>query len=465
MRSKGSTLSIIVSLLFIPVRPAESRPAASDNPVLQWNAALLHTVGVQRLAPVFTARALAVLHTCMFDAWAAYDARAQGVHWTMSLRQAEGERTEANKAEAVSFAAHLALTDLFPADTPFFDAFLSGLGYFSPGPAGAIGLTACESVLAMRRADGANQLGDLVPGAYADYTGYAPVNDVAVIIDPNRWQPLASPAGPQQFLAPHWGRVVPFAIDAAALRPPPPPTYPHGRYIKELNQILRLSARLDDRAKVIAEYWADGPGSVTPPGHWSLFAQAISRRDGHSLDDDVLMFFVLGNGMLDASIAVWECKREYDLARPVTAIRFFYGGKPVRSWAGPGRGTALMDGAAFVSYIPTPPFAEYVSGHSTFSAAGAEILRRFTGSDNFGAAVTVPARSSTIEPEITPAVPVTLSWATFSEAADEAAVSRRYGGIHFESGDLEGRALGRKVGAVVWTRALMYLYGTALPEW
>ena len=431
--------------------------ASGDNVVLQWNQAMLQAIGTTRTTPVVAARALAVVHTCMYDAWAAHDPVADGVNWTRDLRQPAAAQGPAAKAEAISFAMHLALSDLFPSQTALFDARLSSLGYSAPGPAGAIGQEACRAVLDSRHHDGANQL-----GGYADYTGYLPFNPVDAIYDPNRWQPLATAAGTQQFLAPHWGLVQPFALTSLdEIRPSPPPLHPHGLYRKEANQILHFSAMLDDRSKLIAEYWNDGPGSVTPPGHWNVFAQAVSRRDGHTLDQDVQMFFALGNAMLDASIAVWDCKVFFDYVRPVTAIRFLYGGKPVRAWAGPSLGTRLIDGLQFRSYIPTPPFAEYVSGHSTFSAAGAEILAAFTGGDTLGLSVTFPAGSSFIEPGLTPAQPVMLTWHTFSEAAAEAALSRRYGGIHFESGDLAARVLGRRVGSLVWTRSRQFFDGSA----
>jgi hypothetical protein len=431
--------------------------ASADNVVLQWNQAMLQAIGTTRTTPVVVARALAVTHTCMYDAWAAHDPVADGVYWPRDLRQPAAAQDPAAKAEAISFAAHLALSDLFPSQTPLFDARLASLGYSAPGAAGAVGQEACRAVLDSRHHDGANQL-----DGYADYTGYQPVNPVDAIYDPNRWQPLATAAGTQQFLAPHWGLVQPFALPSLDdIRPSPPPLYPHGRYRKEANQILHFSAMLDDRSKLIAEYWNDGPGSSTPPGHWNLFAQAVSRRDGHTLDQDVRLFFALGNAMLDASIAVWECKVFFDYLRPVTAIRFLYGGKPVRAWAGPGMGTRIIDGSAFRSYIPTPPFAEYVSGHSTFSAASAEVLAAFIGSDRLDLSVTFPAGSSSIEPGMTPAQPVTLTWRTFSEAAAEAALSRRYGGIHFESGDLAARVLGRQVGRFVWSRAQQFFDGSA----
>jgi membrane-associated phospholipid phosphatase len=103
--------------------------------------------------------------------------------------------------------------------------------------------------------------------------------------------------------------------------------------------------------------------------------------------------------------------------------------------------------------VPTPPFGEFPSGHSTFSAAAAMVLSCFTGSDRFGASATVPAGSSQVEPGPTPAAEVVLSWPTFADAAGQAGRSRRYGGIHFKAGDLVGRVLGATVGARCWRAA------------
>ena len=447
-------------------------PAASadDNVAVRWNQALLQAIRNTGMAPMVAARALAIVHTSMYDAWAAYDGVAVGTRLGGTLRRPAGERTDENRAKAVSFAAHRSLADLFPTQRAvLFDPLLSALGYSAgdTGGAAAVGLAAADAVLAFRHADGSNQLGDHPQGrpgaAYSDYTGYQPVNDPTTVVDPNHWQPLLNANGTTQgFLAAHWGLVTPFAIeDLAALRPPDPPRFPHGLFRKEANQILHYSAQLDDVQKVIATYWADGPNTETPPGHWNLFAQFVSARDAHTLEQDVKMFFALGNALLDASVAVWECKRHFDYVRPVTAIRYLYAGKPVRAWGGPGQGTRLIDGATFRPYIATPPFAEYVSGHSTFSAAAAEVLRLATGSDAFGGQVTIPAGASPVEPGLVPARPVTLQWRTFSEAADQAGVSRRYGGIHFETGDLEARALGRTIGEAVWNRAASYFDGTA----
>src|SRR3989440_9192873 len=161
---------------------------------------------------------------------------------------------------------------------------------------------------------------------------------------------------------------------------------------------------------------------------------APSRRGSsrHTLDQDVKLFFALGNAVFDAGIVAWDCKRAYDYVRPVTAVHFLFAGKKVRAWAGPYRGTRVIDGGDWAPYQPvtfvTPPFPEFISGHSAFSAAGAEVLKAFTGSDTFGASATVQAGSSKVEPGAVPATDVTLSWATFSDAADQAGVLRRYGG-------------------------------------
>jgi PAP2 superfamily len=178
---------------------------------------------------------------------------------------------------------------------------------------------------------------------------------------------------------------------------------------------------------------------------------------------DVKMFFALTNAVFDAGIAAWDAKRAFDSVRPVTAVPYLFHGTQIQSWGGPGQGTIWMDGSQWIPYqpstFPTPPFPEYISGHSTFSAAGATILFLWTGSDQFGDSVTFPPGSSTIEPGITPKNQVTLQWRTFTDAANEAGISRRYGGIHFKAGDLVGRAVGDLVGLQAWARAQVYFNG------
>jgi hypothetical protein len=314
------------------------------------------------------------------------------------------------------------------------------------------------------------------PGvAYSDYTHYAPVNgpmdiripfDPSLVHDPNAWQPLryvdaSGAVVTPGYIAPHWGNVIPFAMASGSeLRSPTGPAkFGTQAFREQCQQVIDLSASLTDEQKVIAEYWADGPHSELPPGHWNLFAQQVYNRDHtgdteHDLDLAAKLFFAMTAAIFDAGICAWDNKRAFNSVRPITAIRLAFRGELIRAWAGPGRGTQLIPGEQWFPYqpttFPTPPFAEYASGHSNFSAAGAEILKSFTGSDRFGGSVTFAPGSSRVEPGLTPANEVTLSWASFSEAADQAGISRRYGGIHFLQGDLDARATGRKAAQMCW---------------
>jgi hypothetical protein len=442
---------------------------AEDTIVVKWNKATLQSIRDTRPGPPIVARMLAITHTCMYDAWAAYDSVAVGTRLGGTLRQPRAERTLANKTKAMSFAAYRALADLFPTELAKFQTVMTQLGYdptdtsTDPSTPAGVGNVACQAVLDYRHQDGSNQL-----GGYSDYTNYMPVNTPDQINDPNRWQPLRLGNVTQQFIAPHWGNVIPFALKRQdQFAPKEPNFYPRdaAQYLKQAKQILDYSANLTDREKVIAEYWADGPSSELPPGHWTLFAEVVSARDHHTLDQDVKMFFAMTNAVFDAGISVWHFKRFYDYVRPVTAIHFLFAGQQVRAWAGPGLGTRMIDGATWRPYQPltfvTPPFAEYVSGHSTFSASAAKVLKLFTGSDRFGHSVTIPVGQSFVEPGLVPASDITLRWRTFSDAADEAGISRRYGGIHFIDGDIQARKMGRKIGKQAWRKALTYFHGTA----
>jgi hypothetical protein len=478
----------LVSISLLVFLWAESA-VPQDNINLRWNSATLEGVRDSKLGAPMIARALAIVDTCMYDAWAAYDERAVGTQLQEVLRRPAVERTLVNKERAISYAAYRALTDVLPADTEsVYKPLMKQLGY-DPNdhsndietPTG-IGNVACGAVLEFRHHDKSNQLGDLAQGPYSDWTGYAPANRPtaipvrAKVADPNRWQPLVfvSSTGDlmtQQFAGAQWCYVTPFALSKgdefrSLAQTFGPAAYGSEEYRQQAEDLVKISAGLTDREKMISEYWSDGPNSEQPPGHWMLLAQWVSARDHHTLDDDVKMFFALSNAMLDAGIAAWDMKLAYDSVRPITAIPLLFGGK-IRAWGGPGKGTVEMDGAQWLPYqpatSPTPPFPDYVSGHSTFSAAAAHILSSWTGSNRFGYSVTLPAGSSKIEHGVTPTRPVVLKWETFSEAADEAGMSRRYGGIHFERADLAGRKLGKLVAEKAWLRAQSYFDGTAKP--
>ena len=406
---------------------------------ISWTTAGLKGIRDAKLGAPAVARALAVVHTCMYDAWAAYDEKAIGTQLRGALRRPVGERTQTNKKRAISYAAYRALTDLLQVDTEsVYKPLMRELGY-DPNdtstdietPTG-IGNVACAAVLEFRHHDKSNQLGDLAQGAYSDWSGYSALNTPgsvaagASVKDPSHWQPLryVDSSGSlmlQAFMGAQWCYVTPFALSKGeefrSVLDSEPAKFGSKEYEQQAKEILDISANLGDREKMISEYWSDGPHSEQPPGHWMLFAQYVSARDHHTLDYDVKMFFALSNAMLDASIAAWDAKRAYDSVRPITAINVLYKGKKIRAWGGPGKGTIEMDGAQWIPYqlatFPTPPFPDFVSGHSTFSAAGACMLALWTGSDHFGHSVTLPVGSSKIEPGITPAQSVVLKWDTF----------------------------------------------------
>ena len=302
-----------------------------------------------------------------------------------------------------------------------------------------------------------------------------PVNP-ALVLDPNHWQRLIYDDGAtapvphivtQSFVGAQWYRVVPFAMTSPDQFRPfvaqfGPVLYGSEAYLQQSKDLITISANLTDEQKMIAEYWANGPRTELPPGHWDLFGEFVSRRDNHTVDDDAKMFFALTNAIFDGGIAAWDAKRAFDSARPIQAIPYLFHGQQITAWR-PFLGTQTFDGALWIPYqtstFPTPPFPEYISGHSTFSAAGAQILKLFTHSDKFGDSVTFPAGSSNTEPGLTPKQEVTLSWATFTDAADQAGISRRYGGIHFELADLVGRATGRLVADQAWEKALTFIKG------
>ena len=396
-----------------------------------------------RTAPPVNARGLFIIHSAAYDAWAAYDAKAVGTRLGRTLRRPAAERTAANKNEAISHAAYRAASSVWPACQASWNAQLDALHY---GPddattAANVGRAAADAVIAHSTGDGANQA-----GGYADTTGYQPVNPPApaVPLDPWRWQPQPG----QTAAVPHWRSVTTFNPKAV---PDTQVAVPPRSVSMTADNILKESAGLNDRKKSSAVYWSDGPGSETPPGHWNLIAQWLSRRHRQTLDQDAKMFLALNGGLLDASITAWECKYMFDYARPISLVRHFKAGRTVTAWRGPYLGVGPIQGETWRPYIPTPSFPEYTSGHSTFSAAAAAVLKDFRGADAFNASARVAKGTSFVEPTTdtqlgVPATDQVLTWARFEDAANEAGLSRRYGGIHWQFGDIYARDNGKKTG-------------------
>ena len=459
---------------------------AADSVVVTWNAAALEEVRRNRFGPPVVARQLAVAHTCMYDAWATYDSRAVPLASDVP-RRPTSENTAANKHKAISYAAYRCLSNLFPLSGVRLDAVMASLGYNPADPSSSpitpagVGNLAAAAVIASRRNDGSNQYGDLAAGAYTDYTGYVPPNPPSpfclpttvgpctpTTVDPFRWQPLINDRGVlQRYVAPFWGRVRPFALSSADQYDSLPEVAPGPNYLQsparfqaDIDQMLTISGSLTAQQKLIVEYWADGPASELPPGHWGLFAQAVSRRDNNTLDLDAPMFFAMHNASFDAGIVAWHLKRKYQGVRPITAVRYFRQGQSICAWGGPGQPNQDIDGVKWTPYNPgsnlTPAFPGYISGHSTFSAASAAVLRSFTNNDWFGFTTVIPVDFGRVEAHV-PAVPTTLSYPTFTAAVTDAGISRLYAGIHFSDDNTIGQTLGTLIGQQAMGKA-RFLY-------
>lgn len=484
-------------------------PSYQQSIVAQWNEVNLEAIREGSALPTATTYQLHIVSAAVYDAWAAFDPSAGGHYSQIDTPLAN---TDANKAEAISHAAYATLSALYPAQQHLFDDFMAELGYdpadasTDPNTPAGVGALAAQNVFEARENDGSN-----AENSYADTTGYTPLNDPepgsdgapgGVDFDANHWQPLRVPTGTvtndagvpiidpddpasyvdQVALTPHWGNVDSFAMeDNAMFRPDTPPQlgdfseYVDGAgnvttndqaYRDQVAEVIEMSAGLTNEQKVIAEYWADGPRTESPPGHWNQIAQDIALRDDHTMDDDAKMFFAMNAAIFDAGIATWEAKYHHDYVRPQSAIRDLYYGEEIEAWGGPNLGTQTILGQFWQPYqnvtFVTPPFPEYVSGHSTFSMAAAKTLAAFSGTDQFYDGTTLGNYDlDTVEgidllgQYVTSDLafeefgddqpPVVLQWATLTEAAEEAGISRLYGGIHIQDGNLNGLKVGEQV--------------------
>lgn len=401
------------------------------------------------------------------------------------------------------------------------------------------------------------------------------------------------PGGYPEFLSPEWGVVTPFALSADDLTiysrdgfdyrvyhdPGPPPQFggaTHDEYLTTFEVVLDWSALLDpadgvmidispnargngtlgmndgagytvnpatglpydpqtvpagDYYRILAEFWADGPDSETPPGHWFTIANYVTdhpsfeaRMGGNGsildpLEWDVKLYFTLGGAMHDVAVSAWGAKGWYDYIRPVSALRYLadlgqrsdplqpsyhpdgialdagrvevvtlatiapgerhehlagpgnenIGKIAARAWRGPDYISDPATDQAGVGWIlvenwwpyqrpsfVTPPFAAYVSGHSTYSRAAATVLTMLTGDEYFpgGMGEFQAPQNSFLVFEEGPSVDVTLQWAKYYDAADECSLSRIYGGIHPPADDIPGRLMGAAVGQDAVAKAM-----------
>lgn len=451
---------------------AATEPTGENNLAYRWcKLALTATANDTerfRPRPTVTSRMLALVFVSIFDAWSAYDSDAIPMYMTGIEKRPEVEHTPENKEKAISYAAYFALNEYFYSDSILFDNFMDSLGYNPLAVStdltkpDAIGMKAAQDVIEARKDDGSNQYGTHpnAPIPYGDYTNYNPKNTADKNVSLLNWQPkyFADGKGGKfcpSCLTPYWGNVKTLALDSSSeFRSPPPPALGSEQLIQELEEVVQLQANLSNEDKALVEFMRDGPKSVQQTGHWLIFAQDVSRRDKHTLDQDVKLYFLVTMAAMDAFIACWETKMYYDYARPYSLIRNQYKGKDIQAWGGPNKGTVTIKGENWVPYSPEtfvcPPFPSYISGHSTVSGACSKVLELFTGSDVFGEEVTLLPGAMT-EPGITQDS-VVLKFTTFSETAEMAGQSRVLGGYHIQCENQEGLTMGRKVGEKAWKK-------------
>jgi hypothetical protein len=402
-------IPLLIAIGLLPLAAAASRA----DVVTAWNSAALDSIRADRTTPPQAARALAILHVAIYDA-------VNGITRTHEpyfvTDRAPGA---ASVVAAASAAGHIVLGELFPTHREAFDALHAAtLDSVPDGPprrfGAAWGENVARTILDLRSNDGSNLV-----------VAYTPRSE------PGFWQP--TPPANAAALLPQWPGVTPFAmVSAQQFRPIAPPALDSDLWARDYNLTKDLgsatSAARTPEQTAIARFWADGAGTVTPPGHWNVIARDVAEQLGTTLEENARLFAVLNIAEADAAIIAWDCKYQFEFWRPVTAIR--NGDLDARE--------DTVKDAEWAPLLVTPPFPEYTSGHSTFSAAGATILAAFFGTDDV-AFVT--------ESEDLPGV--ARSFPSFSAAAAEAGMSRIYGGIHFLSANEAGLSSGSQLGNYV----------------
>jgi hypothetical protein len=402
---RNAVFAHAAALLLLLVSPAAIRA----DEVLDWNEVLLDAIRTDRTPPPVASRAMAIVHVSMYDA-------VNGIYGDYTPYFVTAAAPPGASAEAAAVeAAHHALTALFPAQVATFDAArTASLAAIPDGSAKndgiAWGNTVADAILLQRADDGA--------GDAHDYS--APLGG-------GWWAPTAPAFGAA--LLPNWPYVTPWCLGHGSdLRADAPPFPTSGEYTAAFNEVRRLG-RLDSAHRTadqtqVALFWADGPGTETPPGHWLVIAAGVSQDRGLSLRENARLFGLLSLTVADAAIVAWDHKYAFSNWRPIAGIQHAdLDGNP-----------STVADPAWLPLIATPPFPSYSSGHSTFSASSARLLAHFFGTD----AVPFSTGSGGLPG-------VTRSFDSFSQAADEAGQSRIYGGIHWQFDNTVGLASGRQL--------------------
>jgi hypothetical protein len=386
-------------------------PTQPDQ-VIQWNQTLLSVIGAPGAQPatVHPTRTIAITQLAVFDAVNAivrsHDPYLPGLHAPRS----------ASADAAAAAAAHDALVALLPSQKAAIDAklqdSLAQLGDNEHVEQGIrVGQAAAAQILEARQNDGAGA----TPPAFVPGVG------------PGEYQ--LTPPNFQQPVFTHWGKVRPFALEAGdQFRPPPPPAVTSPRYAADFNEVKSLgeinsTTRSGDQTD-IGRFW----GAAPVQNVWNQIAQIAGVSSHNTLEQNARMFAVLDASIADGVIALYDSKYAYHRWRPVTAVR-----------AGSNDGNPETTGdPSWTPLAVTALDPSYVGAHATISQAAAAALREFFGSDRLDFSLTNPTLPGIVR-----------SFQSFSQASDEAAVSRIYAGQHFRYDEDAGQALGDEVGDFV----------------
>ena len=393
--------------------------AVQADPVLDWTALALDCIREDNTSPTLSTRNLAILHTAMYDAVNSITRTHQPYRFQL------GAPAGASAEAAAVAAACEVMIELYPSFDVWADelygSWIAAAAHDSALTNGlSLGRAVAMQVLDSRRGDGASTEVPYIPSS-----------------EPGQWQrtwPFFRPP-----LTPHWRYVTPFCLsEIESFVPGPPPALDSPEYAAALNEVKAIGGkesplRTPEQSQ-IAVFWSDFIYTAMPPGHWHEIAASIARDRGNTLAESARLFALLSRAQADAAIVCWEAKYRYNLWRPITAIqRADEDGNP-----------ETENDPAWDHYLVSPPFPAYVSGHSTFSKASAEVLTRCFGRD----AISFSARSDSLPG-------VQRSFQSLAACADEVGMSRIYGGIHFAFDDRAGKICGAKIGAYVAANFLL----------
>ncbi len=389
----------------------------ADDIVLKWNQQVLDSIRAEKTPPPIATRALAMTHIAIYDALN----EIEGNHRPYSFNFPGVSVLNPPADVSASTAAYIVLKRLYPnRDAQFRTLWLSSFkpadGAIKNAAAVAWGSYVGNLVNSYRAGDGSTRVVNYVPR-----TGCL------------NWRPTLPLFAPA--LLPQWPRVRPFGVgNVVFFRAPAPPRVSTDAFASAYREVFELGSatsttRTADQ-KQIAYFWEDGAGTVTPPGHWQVITRSLSERFLLSRIENARLFALLSIAQADAAISCWDTKYWYNFARPIQAIRERCFNR-----------RDLPQDVNWTPLIPTPPFPAYTSGHSTFSGASSRILELYFGTDNI--AFSGPSPDPQRWPNDLPGV--VRSWTSFSQAAEEAGMSRIYGGIHWQFDNVEGLAAGRAI--------------------